>query len=1075
MRKRLMAAAAIAPLMLGYSAAHAQTTPILSISSGTSTPVATATAVSGGPGDIDVNSSGGITLNNNAAPAITVNSDNNVSVEGAVSTNNINNVTGILITGNSGQVANSVTNGGTINLTEDYTPPNSNNNDPNNISLPSAPYASRTSTGRIGIRQTGAYTGTILNGGVINIQGNNSIGISIENTLTGSLIQNSGGSISLTGDNGYAIHTTGAISGDLNISGTVTVKGQNSVGIQTDAPVGGALRIYGSISTTGYAVEQRQTGAILTNMEKTPADVQQGGSAVVITGSVGGGVFLGARPAGTASTDTTTDADGDGVIDSAEGTSSLISYGSAPALQIGGTNSTNLGNFASTASDYAYGLVIEGTVSGQGIIDGATSTAVNIAGSNGAAVNLNNGIKVTSSATVSATSFEADATAMHLGAGVTGTTLENNGSITASVTASGAHTAYGILIDQGASLTNLTNNGLISAATTGDAANDMVIIDKSGTLSNIYNSGTINASLSPNGPGETITGTGIALDLSHNTSGITLEQIASGSSTAPVIVGDVLLGSGVNNVKLLGGTIHGALSFGGASGDSFTIDNVAAYVGNLTYGGTALAVDVKSGSLQDNSATPINASSLHIGGASTLTVALDPAKGAATFFNVSGPATIDAGAKIGANILSTPSLDGQTFTIIKSPALSLGALDSTLLGDLPYMFNGGLTSDATSVSISIQTKTPAQMNLNKAETSAFNAIYHALPQDNGVQTAVIGATTRTGFVGAYDQLLPSSSGDVFQTAFGMSRAVSRAASDRFDTSNQKEDEDEDDFVVSGFWASEFYSSMDQSKVDNNAYHSAALGIIGGYDFGGTGVTLAAGSSNIIRPGQVGDGLNAVSVVEGGFYASPRFGPLAIDARVGAGWMHASDRREFVASIVGGDLSNTSTASHTAKGSWSGYDLSAHLGAGLMFDVTKHLFFEPKVYADVFHMHEDAYSEAGGGPGFDLNVSQRSGTQTNGTASLVTGMHFGNQFVFTPQIEVGYDKVVTGGPGDTTAQFAYSGAPRFTVAPNQIDGADMARLSLRGDGNYVHFSLQAGGEYSNNYRNLDLKAVFRLTF
>jgi len=50
-----------------------------------------------------------------------------------------------------------------------------------------------------------------------------------------------------------------------------------------------------------------------------------------------------------------------------------------------------------------------------------------------------------------------------------------------------------------------------------------------------------------------------------------------------------------------------------------------------------------------------------------------------------------------------------------------------------------------------------------------------------------------------------------------------------------------------------------------------------------------------------------------------------------------------------------------------------------------------------------------------------------------------------------------------------------VAPNHIDGAGMGRLTLRGDGNYVHFSLQAGGEYSKDWHSMDLKAVFRLTF
>ncbi len=108
------------------------------------------------------------------------------------------------------------------------------------------------------------------------------------------------------------------------------------------------------------------------------------------------------------------------------------------------------------------------------------------------------------------------------------------------------------------------------------------------------------------------------------------------------------------------------------------------------------------------------------------------------------------------------------------------------------------------------------------------------------------------------------------------------------------------------------------------------------------------------------------------------------------------------------------------------------------------------------------------------MSERTGTQTNATASLVTGLKFGTNFVFSPQLELGYDSVLTGGPGVTTARFAYGG-PTFTVPANQANGAGLARLTLRGDGNYVHFSLQAGGEFNNAYRSMDAKAVFRMTF
>src|SRR5215469_2786329 len=108
MRKRLMAAAAVAPLMLGYQAAHAQS---LTISSDTSTPVATATAVSGGPGDITISSGATFTIKD-TTPAITVNSNNNVVNNGTITSNNINNATGILI---QGPYSGTVVNTGTIN------------------------------------------------------------------------------------------------------------------------------------------------------------------------------------------------------------------------------------------------------------------------------------------------------------------------------------------------------------------------------------------------------------------------------------------------------------------------------------------------------------------------------------------------------------------------------------------------------------------------------------------------------------------------------------------------------------------------------------------------------------------------------------------------------------------------------------------------------------------------------------------------------------------------------------------------------------------------------------------------
>jgi hypothetical protein len=1061
-----MAAAAMAPLVISAQAAYAQN-PALSISSDTSTPVATATAVSGGPGDIKF-TQGAFTIKDQT-PALTLNSNNSITVTGGtIVSNNINNATAIQAQGP--YTGNIAFNGG-INLTESYSASDSANSD----GFAEAPYAQ--GTGRIGIRVVGPLTSAdstvpaVYAGGTIVIQGNNSGAVSIENTVTGDVSVAAG--MTITGDNSYAARTSGEITGNLDYTGTAGIKGQNAVGVQTNAPVDGALRVYGGISITGYAVTSRETGQILTNIQKTPADLQQSGPAVQIGANVGHGVFLGAPPAGTAAT-STADNDGDGIPDGGEAASSLTVYGSAPVLKIGGAAPITIGNFvsANAAVNTAYGLIMEGTASAQGLFDGFTATAVDIGG---AGVNLNGGIHVTSSATVTAASYQADATAFHLGAGTQALTFQNEGIVGASVTSAGTNTATGIVIDAGATVTTLNNAGSIGATMNGDKGNARAVVDAGGGITTVTNTGLIGATLTPALPGEVVTGRAIALDLSANTAGVTLTQsLASSTAAPPAITGDVLLGSGVNSVNILSGTVKGSLSMGSALGDSLTIDNGASVIGALTYSGPGMAINLANGLLQDNSPTTINATTLNVGGSSTLTVNLDPANGRSTLFNVAGAATFATGAKIGATLSSAPTLGGQTFTIVRAGALTVGGLDSSLLAGLPYMFNGSLASTATTINLTVSTKSPAQLGFNKSETQAFNAIYADLSHDSGVQTAIIGAADRPSFISAYDQLLPDSNGDVFNTALGFSKSVSRATSDRFDMSTQKDDEDEDDFIVSGFWASEFYSGMEQNKVDNTPYHSAGLGVIGGYDFGGTGVTISAGSSNITRPHAFGDSVNAVSVVEGGAYASPRFGAVSIDARLGAGWLHISNRRQFVASVVSGDTSTTSTITRTAKGDWSGYDLSAHLGAGLQLDVSKHLFFVPKVYADVFHMHENAYGERGGGAGYDFNVSARDSTQTNATASMVTGLRFGNRFVISPQLELGYDKVITGGPADTTARFAWGG-PAMTVAPNHIDGAALGRLTLRGDGNYVHFSLEAGGEYSKDWHSMDLKAVFRLTF
>jgi hypothetical protein len=122
MRKKLIAAVALAPLSMAAPSALAATQ---TITSSTTTPIATATASSGSPADIQIGSGGNVSAAANGTASsplalVTLNSNNSVTnLSGTIASNNFSNVIGILAQGG---YAGSVENDATISLGSSYTP-----------------------------------------------------------------------------------------------------------------------------------------------------------------------------------------------------------------------------------------------------------------------------------------------------------------------------------------------------------------------------------------------------------------------------------------------------------------------------------------------------------------------------------------------------------------------------------------------------------------------------------------------------------------------------------------------------------------------------------------------------------------------------------------------------------------------------------------------------------------------------------------------------------------------------------------------------------------------------------------
>jgi hypothetical protein len=1099
-----MAAASLAPfcLLAMHGAAMAQTT--YSITSSTTAPVDTLGTLGAAGGNLDI-ASGGSVNPTVTGPAVNLDSQNAaVTVEGSIGFSNVDGAVGIQAqAGTSG----SITNTGAISIGETFAP------GINKDGFSYEPYAQ--GTGRYGIETVGAFTGGISAGtytyststgvvtaqtysGSIDVTGNNSYGIFIGGGLAGGPgvgFLNISGTVTVSGDNSVGVWTQGEITGGVQINNTVSVHGEYTTGVQTTGPIDGSLTIYSTVTSTGYASATRPTTSVILNdVQGTPSQIEQSGSALVVQGSVGGGIFLGAPPANTVA-GTASDLDGDGVPDGAEGTAAVETFGSAPAFVIGGASPITIGQFGSCIAagygpgDNCFGLIVEGVVAGDGIYDNVSGTGLQIGGYGGT-VNISGGIRISNTGNISASAYQNNATAMILGSGAITPLIQNEGTITATLAAdSGAHSASALIIQSGASVPTLLNYGTISALSTGDAASAYAVVDQSGTVSTVLNQGTISVSLTPTIATDATTGSGVALNLSNNTTGVTLTQSVGGpNGGTPSIVGDVLLSqTGPNNVQLLAGTVTGALSLGSGTGSQLTINNGASYQGALTYTGTGLTVSVPNGTLQDNSPTTITGPSLSLGASGKLVFAIDPQHAAGgginTQFNV-GTATIANGASLGATFVSAPAFT-QVFTVIKATSLTTGA--TSLAVTSPYLFNTTAQANPTAgtVTLTVQPKTPAQLGMNKAEAAAYPAIYASLGQDASIENALINAPTASTFDSAYRLMLPDSAGDVFQVVTSMSKAVARASigAAGFDGSGSvarattDDSDEEEDYTGSqgGLWASEYIIGINQNRADNEAYRAVGLGLIGGLDFDGYGADISFASSNVVKPHDPGDSIVSISRLEAGLYAAPQFGILHTEARVAAGFLRISERREFAAQITGGDLSTVSTVARTANASWNGYDLSARLGASAPFDVTQHFFVMPQAHLDVFDVQEAGYTESGGGQGFDYKVGARNSTQTSVTAGVVSGLHFGSTFVFKPQLELGWEEVVNGGPGATNAQFVYGG-PHFSLPANAVSGgAGVVRLQLNGDGEFVHFAVEAGGEFRSDYQNADIRAVFRVSY
>lgn len=1084
-RKRLVATVAAAPLLLFGSQALAEIT----ITDTRTTPVLTST----GGDALRITNAGKIKPTATAGGgSLIVDSNHNVVNEGEIATRDIDNTAGILINGG---VSANITNSGLITIDDSYQATDSDKD-----GILDGPFAE--GTGRYGIRLTGAgaFTGNITNGssGVITVLGNDSAGISLESAINGNVLNR--GTVVVTGTNTYGIHIldTAPVTGTVNIMGNISALGQGAVGISLDGDITGALKIQSTLVSRGYRFATRPTTAAGRDLLQAE-DMLQGGGGVRITGNVTGGILFDVAPADLSTT--VTDEDGDGFEDATEGSAAISVQGSAPAVFIG-SNTENLtfGNVGT--GNLAYGLVLRGAVSADGLLDDISATGVQLGGNAGFTTNFTGGVRI--EGLVSSRVYNAEGQGLYIRSGTVIDKLWNQGTIYTIYSATSAPLASedsfnirGVRIEAGATVNTMLNNGNITASVQGERSNAIAFQDLSGTVLSFTNTGVITAVIAadddaddtddtgtdPND--EVIVGRGIAIDLRFAAGNTTITQFgindgdddgdaatvdadADGDGVddadEPVIFGEVLFGAGADTLNLQNGYLTGDVSFG-AGADTYNITGGATARGDITDSDGQLAINVAAGNLTITGTSVVDATSLNVGATSALIITADPAAGANSQISVA-TANLATGAKVGLELRGLIS-GPQRYVVVHTDTpggLTVGTLDQTLLGNSPYLMVAQASSSTAlgEVYLDVRRRTATEMNLSGNEALALDAVYAALNGDTDVRDAFLGATTREEFLTLYDQMLPDQGEGLFSAVSTLTSTISRLTATKPDPRER--------YGPDSFWMQEINVAVMRDAGVALGSETKAFGFVGGYesmgaDGGALGATLAFISAeekdDVAAIGEE----TSISLLEAGIYWRRSVGPWLFSARGSAGYAWFDGDRLFI--------SPSDNLIRQADSGWTGFTGLASLSASYQAEVG-HFFIRPLVSLDYLYLSEGSRQETGGEDAFNLFIEERTSTRLSGTAEIAFGATFGRELWWRPEVRVGYRQYLAGEMGDTV--FRFKNGQLVALPPNELgDNAVVLGFSLKAGTPMSYVAMEGEYEATDGEDRYNLQLAGRMMF
>lgn len=1071
MRINKIQLAGLAVVLAGVTAGGANAED-LNVTTATTTPLTTSDPVAAAPvspGNITVASGGSITVTAGQT-AITVNSNNSVTNGGALNSNDANDTIAIAL--QNGFTGN-ITNSGTISLIEGYT-----GTDADNDGDIDGPFA--TGTNRHGIYLApGVFTGNISSSGIINIEGNNSSGITLDGLLDGDLTTTAG--ISVVGNNSYGILINDGVTGDVILRGGASVRGENSSALVINGDVGGELVINGAWNSSGFRYTSRPSST--TGLDAD--DLLIGGPTVAIYGNVAGGIHIDGM-----GVEDDEDDDADGVTESQadaddDASASIVSYGSAPALLVEADGN----NIVVGTTATGFGIHVQGGISAVGVYDNVDAIAMRIQGVGGNTVTIADGIAI--DGVVQSAATNGNSTALHIGANVITPELLVRRQVTSAVVSDNAVTAFGVVIDSGASVPELSNTGTMRTQMFGETGDAVVITDNSNTLAVINNTGTISAEIyatdsdtTDNIPPPPITGSAIAIDVSASTIDVTINQTPDVVFTdedaidqdallrPPIIIqGDILLGAGNDTINLLAGEIRGDIAFG-AGTDAFFIDNGTIYSGSITDSDGALTIDVQDGILNHTGGT-LNFTSAYFAADGVLGVTISDIPLNSTFLHASGIVTFDAGAQIIPLVPNGLPISGtHTFLTADGGIVGAGNVIGVVDGvGSPYLYNLSIDTvlgDPNSLEATYAMKTTTELGLNANQSIAFDPIIQALRLNDDAAAAFAALSNQFDFFDAYADLMPTyatASTELAATAIQQSQSATtnRMAHTRLVGLNEV-----------SVWAQEiaYGLSREPPSANGQEFRGSGFGLAAGIDgpldngamFGLSASFLASEAEEPGRP----EGEISTWFAQGNAYLGTAVGPVDLDFVVGGGFGRMQSRRF----IQIGPSFNARTDAE-----WNAYEGHGAARASVPLAVSDWFIVTPQAALTYIYLAEDGYTEEGGGAAFDMEADSSTSQRLWADAGVEFSARWRTrgEGMIAPRLYLGYRANALDEEAERTFRFVSGGTP-FTLADEGLgDGGPLVGLGLDATNGYSTISLGYEGEFGDQIERHSLNAAIRFRF